>query len=287
MLAIIGATGKTGRAALGALRAAGHAVRAVARDPDKARALGEAGADVGVAKLDDARALERALEGVTALYAVLPEDPLAPAFHAPRVRMADALAAAVRARGVEHVVFLSALPAALSEGNGPAKDLHYAEQALRQTGTRVTTLRASYFQDNVLGLVAPARAEGIYPCFLPSADVAFPTVAARDVGALAARALASPPPASEVVDVLGPAYSTRQLADGLASALGRPLRVVEIPPEAHVDVLGRAGVSRQFAEALAEMFACFASGRVRPEGDRVEHGTTSLEAVLREGLRER
>lgn len=39
---------------------------------------------------------------------------------------------------------------------------------------------------------------------MPSADAAFPMIAGVDVGRFAARALVNPPPASEVVDLLGP-----------------------------------------------------------------------------------
>ena len=47
--------------------------------------------------------------------------------------MADAMATAVRASRVPHVVLLSAVAASLADGNGPAKDLHYLERALRTT----------------------------------------------------------------------------------------------------------------------------------------------------------
>ena len=49
------------------------------------------------------------------------------------------------------------------------------------------------FGDNVLGLACPARQAGIFPSFFPASDVAFPTVATRDVGRLAARCLVTPP----------------------------------------------------------------------------------------------
>ncbi|HEU5057559.1 MAG TPA: NmrA family NAD(P)-binding protein, partial [Kofleriaceae bacterium] len=206
-------------------------------------------------------------------------------FHGHRRRMADAMSVAVRTAGVAHVVFLSAAAASLSADNGPARDLHHAENALRASGARVTAIRACYFQDNVLAVACPARQEGVYPSFLPSPDVAFPTVATRDIGRIAARALVEPPAASEIVDLVGPAYSVRDMAGILGQAIGRDLRIVTIPPAEQVAVLiQQASLPRAFAEALAEMFACFASGRVSPQGDRTERGTTTLEEVLRDGL---
>ena len=75
-------------------------------------------------------------------------------------------------------------------------------------------------------------------------------------------------------------YSIRDFAEKLGTALGATLRVVEIPAAAQVDALTQVGMSRSFAKAVAEMCACFAAGRVKPEGHRVLAGTTTLEQIL-------
>lgn len=280
MFVVAGATGKVGSKVVDALIAAGKPVRAVVRDAQKGAALQARGAEVAVASLDDARALARALDGADGFFAILPEDPTSERFHEGRAQMADAIASAVSESRVPHVVFLSTVAASLSEGNGPARDLHYAENALRATGALVTVARSSYFQENVAMALAPARMDGIYRCFLPSADASFPTAATKDVAAFVARSLLAPPPRSTIVDLIGPAYTTRQLAERLGAVLGKSLRVVEIPPPAQIDVLLGAGLSRAFAEALAEMNACVAAGRVVPRGDRTEPLTTTIDAVL-------
>jgi uncharacterized protein YbjT (DUF2867 family) len=286
MFAVAGASGRTGRVVAESLLAQGRKVRVIVRDAARGEAFKTRGAEVAVASLDDAPNLARALEGAAGVYTLLPEDLEAPDFHGHRRRMADAMAAAVRVSQVPHVVFLSAPPAMLPDGNGPAKDLHYAEQALRDAVPGTVILRASYFQENVLAAAGPAKQEGIYPNFLPSADFAFPTVATRDIGGLAARLLSGPAPRGEIIDLAGPAYSVREMAERLGQALGRRLQVVDIPAAAHVEAFMKAGLPRPFAEALAEMFACFASGRVVPQGARLERGTTTLEEVLRDGLAE-
>jgi len=281
MYAIAGATGKTGQVAAATLLSGKQKVRGIVRDAAKAEPLRSAGAEVSVALLEDRDSLARALDGVRGLYALLPEDPSQPEFHAYRRRMADGLAAAVRAAGVPHVVFLSTPAAAVADGNGPAKDLHYAEAALRDSGARLTIISACYLQENVLAALPAAQGEGIYPNFLPSADVAFPTVATRDVGQLAARCLLEPPSRNEVIDLQGPLYSARQMAEALGRGLGKALHVVDIPAAAHVDVLTKAGLPPQVARAFAEMFAFIASGRITARGDRTERGATKLDDVLR------
>src|SRR5262245_33801445 len=102
MFVIAGATGKTGRAAAEALLAEGKAVRVVARDGMKAARLHAQGAEVAVADLGDEAGLARALEGAVGAYLLLPDGPP----DADRRRTADAMAAAVRRAGVDHVVFL-------------------------------------------------------------------------------------------------------------------------------------------------------------------------------------
>jgi uncharacterized protein YbjT (DUF2867 family) len=281
MFVVAGASGKTGKVAAETLLAQGTKVRVLVRDPGQADVWRRRGAEVASAAFEDGPALARALEGATGFYVLLPENLSAQDFHAHRRGMAETIARAVQAARVPHVVFLSAAAAVLPDGNGPAKDLHFAENALRDTGVTVTVIRASYFQENILSALAPAEHQGIYPSFFSSTEIAFPTVATRDVGRLAGRCFLEPPARSEVIDLVGPMYSVRQLATKLGTALGRELRVVDIPAAAHVEVLTtQAGLPRQVAEALAEMFACLASGRVAPRGDRMVPATTTLDEIL-------
>jgi uncharacterized protein YbjT (DUF2867 family) len=203
--------------------------------------------------------------------------------HGERRRMADSIAAAVKESGVAQVVMISSLGADLPDRTGPIRDLHYLENRLRESDAPLRALRSSYFQENVAGVIPLAEREGIYPNFLPSADAEFPTVSVRDIGRLAARLLTSAP-AREVVDVVGPVYSARQLAAALSAALGRPLRVVDVPPEERVAAFMRTGASPSVAEAYAEMFAGVAEGRFGLRGDRVERTATTIEQALRDLL---
>ena len=87
-------------------------------------------------------------------------------------------------------------------------------------------------------------------------------IATRDIGRLAAKLLKSPPPSSEVVDLVGPMYSARQLSEKLGAALGKPLRIVDIPAASHIDALMQAGVPKPLAEVYAEMYAGLGSGLI-------------------------
>ena len=144
----------------------------------------------------------------------------------------------------------------------------------------LTTLRAAWFQENIGAAIPAASAAAIYPSFMFSVDAAFPTIATADVGRFAADAMTDQPRA-ETIDLLGPAYTVRQMAVVLGKALGKTLRVFDIPPAAHVSTLMQAGVSQAFAEAMAELYACVATGRIKPKGDRQLAGSTPLETTVR------
>jgi uncharacterized protein YbjT (DUF2867 family) len=269
---VAGVTGRVGAVVAAELAAQGQHVRGISRGADRG--------DVTQGSLDDPDFLTRMLAGADGFFALLPEDPFAADFHGGRRAMADAMATAVRASRVPHVVLLSAVAASLADGNGPATDLYYAEHVLRDAATKLSIVRACWFQENIGAVIGAANEAAIYPNFMGSADARYPTIATRDVGRVVASLLLSPPPASEVIDVVGPLYSPRELAAALGSALGKSLQVVDIPAAARAGALAHGGLPLSFAESVAELCACFESGRVRPQGDRVLTATTPIQDML-------
>jgi uncharacterized protein YbjT (DUF2867 family) len=284
MIIVAGASGKTGSSVASKLLDAGKRVRVLLRREDTAEAWRARGAEVQVGSLDDARFLRSALEGASALYALIPEDMRRSALRTYRLQIVEALASAVRSSSIPHVVLLSAAAAVVAEGNGPAAELHIAEQALGAATTRLTTLRPCAFQENALSVLPTAITDGVYPNFLPSADFAVPMIAARDVATYAVDRLIGASDPSEVLDLSGPSYSARQVAALLSEALAKPIRVVHIPADQHVAALTRAGLSPEFARSVAELYACFASGRIQARGDRSLTGATQLTDTLRAAL---
>lgn len=282
---VAGATGRVGSAVASRLLDAGMQPTLVVRRDSASAAWEARGARCAVGSLDDPSFLSAVLTGAAGFFTLLPEDVPPDSFHQRRKGMADSITNAVYASGVPHVVFLSAIPACLTDGNGPARDLRYLEDRLRATAAQVTVLRACYFQDNVRGVLYPARESGVYPTFFPSIDAALPMVATADVGQFAADALMRPAGVSEIVDVLGPAYSPRDVAARLGAALGRDVTAVAVPAAEHVPSLVRAGVPQPLAAILAEMFAAAAAGLVVPQGDRRLAGSTPIDRVIEDAAR--
>jgi uncharacterized protein YbjT (DUF2867 family) len=237
---------------------------------------------VAVGELQDAAFLTGALEGAEGFFTLLPPNLRATGVLAAQRQQVDAMAAAVKASRVPHVVLLSSVGADVASGNGPIQMLHHLENALRATGTQVTAVRAGSFQENVYNALGAAKGAGIYPNMSPSADAPFPMIATRDIGRVAAHELMFPSPKSDVLDLIGPPYSIRQVAEKLGAKLGKSLKVVDVPPQAQVEAMVQAGLSAEMGGLLAEMNAAFASGKLRPVGDRMKVGRTPIDAVIAE-----
>ena len=279
--AVAGVTGRVGSVVANELLERGQEVIGIVHTPARAAAWSTRGGTPAAGSLDDQEFLTRTLRGVAGFFTLLPENPFDSDFRGTRRRMADAIAGAVRETRVPHVVVLSAVGAVLPDGNGPCKDLYYLESVLGSTGATVTTLRASWFQENVGSVLEVAKTAGIYPNLMLTADAAIPTISTRDVGRIAASLLIDVPANSEVIDLVGPTYSPRELAAALGATLGREIQVVDVPPVARIGALVQAGLPQSFAEEVAELYACFDAGRIRPQGDRVLAATTTIEETLR------
>lgn len=280
MHVVAGATGRVGSVAARHLLAAGAEIRVLVRREADAEAWKAQGAEAHIAALDDQVALSNALRGSSGFFVLLPFDLTVEDLDAYADTLVASIAGAVTDRRVPHVVMLSSVGADLAEGTGPITGLHRLEQALRATGTIVTALRSGHFQEKVSDVIDVARDSGLYPVFATSADVPLPMVATPDIGAVVAQALLSPPATSEVVDIIGPAYSERTVATTLGYALGRELRVDTIPEPAWAAAFADAGYRPHIAEGLAELYRADDRGLLTPRGDRSIRVTTSIDATI-------
>ena len=186
---VLGATGKTGGTVAQRLLAAGVKVKAVGRSPDKLAALVKRGAQAVVADVADAAALTEALRGSDAAYLMIPGDITKPDMLGQYARATEAITRAVTDAGVRRAVFLSSLGAELTAGTGPIVGLHGAEERLRAiSGLALLILRPGYFYENNYGTLALIKHQGINGGAIDP-GVAMPTIAAADIGDVAAEAL--------------------------------------------------------------------------------------------------
>src|SRR5579863_5917486 len=72
MYAIVGITGRVGRAIAENLLAQGEKIRAIVRNPEKAARWRDRGAEIAVADVDDPNALATAFEGTDGVFLMIP-----------------------------------------------------------------------------------------------------------------------------------------------------------------------------------------------------------------------
>jgi uncharacterized protein YbjT (DUF2867 family) len=280
MFVMLGASGNTGKVVAQALLTQQKKVRVVLRDAAKGQAWKEAGADVSIADVEDGAALERAFRGAEGAYVLLPPNFSSSQVRVDNNRRASAIAAAVEAAGVPHVVMLSSVGAQQADGTGPVLGLRDAEATFTRAHAAVTFVRAAYFMEN-WGRALYAVPQGVLPTFL-LADKAIPMVATRDIGTAVARLLAEGGRGKRVIDLAGPReYSPRDVAAALARIVGKPIAVQQAPEEAMAPALMGAGMNAEWARLFQELTHGLNAGIVVWEGGHpLWRGETDLQTVL-------
>lgn len=282
MFAILGATGQTGGAALAASLAAGHAARAIVREPGRAAGLARKSAVLAKADLDDVEALTAAFAGAEAAYVLNPVPHAAEDVFAGAAKNGTAIAEAIRRAGVPHVVALSSSGADRTEGTGIVRALHDFEQALRGSAPSLTFIRATEFMENWGSVVGVAAEHGILPSMRQPLDAAGETVSAVDVGRQAAAELARPHAGERIVNLKGPAeYSPEEAAQALTELLGKPVMAVATPREEWEPGLIAAGLSASHARELAALYDAMNAGRAGfEEIGETRRGSVTLKEAL-------
>jgi uncharacterized protein YbjT (DUF2867 family) len=219
---ITGATGNVGRHLVARLAEAGHPVRALTRDPERARFPD--GVEAVAGDLTDFASVEAALEGVTGLHlltAIGPTNRTVP-------DSADIAAAAVKA-GVRRITTL------WNGYRGPV------EEAVEASGLEWTHLQPGEFMSNALTWAEDIRTEGVVR--EPFGDVAHAPVHTADIAEVGEVALTTGAHAGRTYELTGPEPLTvpDQVAV-IADAAGRAVRYEALTPEQGGDRMRAMGM---------------------------------------------
>lgn len=217
---VTGAPGAVGTPLVLGLLAAGLPVRVAAHTPGRAASLVEAGADVVRFDMTDPSTFG-VFDGVRRMFLLRPpaiadvDDVIAPAI------------AAARERGVEHIVFLS-IQGAERNRLVPHRAV---EDHLRRHGPDWTFIRASYFMQN-LATTHLADIVEHDEIFIPAGRRSRTAhVDARDVAAVAARALTEDGHAGQAYTPTGPrAMTYDECATILSDVMARTIRYADPAP---------------------------------------------------------
>jgi len=282
---IFGASGKVGRMSAASLRNAGHAVRAVVRNEAQGEQLARMGCEIVLADLLDPASVARAIEGADAVQILCPV-PIGDAHPGSTMhRMIDVAADALRANPPPHVLALSDYGAELDHGTGITLLFHALEKQLQTAVQNLTLLRAAEHMQNWARVIPVALATGKLPSLHHPLSKRFPTVAAQDVGLLAAQLLLgeSRGSGSRVVSIEGPRrVAALDIARALSEVGGREISAHEVPRNDWAAMLSRAGLGADHAQLIIDLYETHNAGRIDVEegiGER-RFGTTEFADVL-------
>lgn len=276
MFVVTGATGNTGSVVAAALLDAGREVTVVVRDARKAEPWKARGARVVEADMRNPESLARAFQGASGAYLMLP-----PAFDASdhladRSAMAANLAHAAFSAQLGHAVFLSSFGAQHDSGTGPILSLGRAEKMLAAV-PKLTSLRASWFFENLLANLAAVQSQGVLHGFI-APELRVSMIATRDIGAMAAELLLKPPARTGTIEITGPEdYTMEDIAAVLSEVFGRSVTYQFTPPEAASGVFQQLGMSPHAAGVMAELFDGVNKGLTAPEGEPRRMGISARE----------
>ncbi len=272
---VTGATGNVGSNVVEQLARRGADIRALVRDPSKAR-LPE-GVAIVQGDLLDIDSLRSAMKGVSTLF-------LLNGVVADEFTQALIALNAAREAGIERIVYLSVIHSDIYVNVPHFAGKFGVERMIEQMGMNATILRPAYYMDNEITIKDAIAGYGIYP--MPIGDKGLAMIDARDIGEIAALELLrreqSPTPLPITrINLVGPDTLTGASAAAIWSeVLGRE---IAYPGD---DTAGFEQNMRQFmpgwmAYDMRLMAERFVSDGMLPEPGDVDRLTTLLGRPLR------
>jgi uncharacterized protein YbjT (DUF2867 family) len=268
------------------LNSAEAQVTVLARTPGKVEHLAARGARVVAGDQLDAAALDKAVDGADVLFWLVGMDYTAANVRARYNQFADTAASALRRHPQLRIVHLSSVGAQLPAGTGPIKGLHDAEQKLNAAGKDVIHLRANYFMENVLSSLPTIASDGAIYAATPGSATS-EQVATADIAEAAAHYLLRGPRGHHAVDIFGPENITfDQVASNVSEAVGKPVRHIQIPPEAMRAALTSAGLTPDLSAELVELQQAMSKGLLSEQvGDQRWKGKVTFANFANEVVR--
>jgi NAD(P)H dehydrogenase (quinone) len=264
MIAVVGATGNTGRAAVKELRALGETPLCIVRNAEKAREVLGSDAKVAIAEVHDRAGLEKALQGVKRVFIVTGHNPQS------GEQQINVLEAA-KAAGAEYVVKVSGGKAmATVDSDTPVGRGHHAvENAMKASGLKWVILRPGLFMQNTLGQAALIKNDS--KMALPfAADLPLAFIDTRDAGAVGAHIVREPGKyAGQDITYTGLQSNYANFAKDFSEVLGKPITYIAASYEGAEKALKARGlpdwlVSHQLVIAKLAAQGAFSAENTKP-----------------------
>jgi uncharacterized protein YbjT (DUF2867 family) len=248
MILVTGATGLNGSELIRRLSARGVPVRGMTRDAKRAAALAALpGVEIVEGDMADPASLTGPLRGVERAMLISSSDSV----------MLDVQANfidAAKNAGVAHVVKLSGIMPERDSAFRFARMHGEIELHLEKSGLAYTHLRAGEFMPAYFRQAPSIAATGSF--MLPMEDARIASIDVGDLADVAALALTTSGHEGKIYSLTGPeALTMSEVAEKLSSAIGRPVRYVNVLPEEHRAANLSRGMPPYLADGLVELYA--------------------------------
>ncbi len=270
MIAVVGATGNTGRAVVKELRRLGQNPVCVVRNVEKAREVLGADAKAVVAELADRTSLEKALQGVTSVFVVTGHNP----------QMAEqqnnVLEAALKA-GAKYLVRVSGGRAVVGPNaeSVVGRGHHAIEERLRESGIGWVILRPGLFMQNTFAQAALIKNDGKMVLPTPK-DLPIAFIDVRDTGALGARILMDPAPhVGKTYEFTGKTTNYGEFAGVFSEVLGKKINYVQATLEQTEQALKGRGMPDWLVAHLVTI------GRITERGGFSTENTEPIRTIVK------
>lgn len=256
MIVVTAPTGAIGHRIVQSLLHSGTPIRVVARDPLCLTEEVRAGAEIIKGSHGDAGVVREAFSGADTIFWLVPPDPKAASVTAAYVDFTRPAAAALKEQGVKRVVSVTALGrgSPLADKAGFVTGSLAMDDLITSTGVAFRGLALPSFMDNIARQTAVIRDQGRF--FLPiSGDLKLPSVATRDIAAVATRWLLDDSwTGQSEVPVLGPEdISFNEMAEIISEVLGAPVSYQQISLDVYKARLAQFGMSDAMAQGMTDM----------------------------------
>ncbi|HEX2492985.1 MAG TPA: NmrA family NAD(P)-binding protein [Steroidobacter sp.] len=269
MFLVTDAAGHVGKAVIAELTQQSVPVRVLIQRPSEPPTL-PAGAEIVHCNLADAASVQRAVEGVEAIFLACPS---MPQITESQLRLVHA----AKAAGVSRVVQLSC--AGADAQICCARMLRWygeAENAIAAIGPHVTRLRPTIQMQTLLEFAPSIAQHGLIAG--PFRSTQWTWIDARDVAAVAVAALRDPRHAQHAYVITGSeSLSYHQVAARLGAVLGKTIRYNDITANEARGWLQGKGVSPVMIEATLEFWDACASNLINIAPTNVVQEVTGRE----------
>jgi NAD(P)H dehydrogenase (quinone) len=270
MIAVVGATGNTGRAVVKELQKLGQNPVCVVRNAQKAHEVLGADAKVVIAELTDRAALEEALQGATSIFVVTGHNPQ-------MAEQQNNVLDAALAAGVKYLVRVSGGRAVVGPNaeSVVGRGHHAIEERLCGCGIGWVILRPGLFMQNTFAQAGLIKNDSKMVLPTPR-DLPIAFIDVRDTGALGARILVDPAPhAGKTYEFTGKTTNYGEFAGVFSEVLGKKINYVQATLEQTEHALKARGLPDWLVAHL------FTVARITERGGFSTENTEPIRSIVK------